>query len=133
MATTSTTTTPTSSAIHHCVTLIQWLDSTYPRACVSNNIVGFNTIMLGNMPAGRLNPTIGFGGKGRCSVCAVRCRDVAIYRRLEDVPVDEVGVQIQQLTSPQKKHTPDPTAHKRLKETHDPCAFLVPVGNMNRY
>ena len=31
-------------------------------------------------------------------------------------------IKIQQLTSPQKKHTPDPTAHKRLKETHDPCA-----------
>ena len=30
---TSTTTTPTSSAIHHCVILIQWLDSTYLRAC----------------------------------------------------------------------------------------------------
>ena len=39
---------------------------------------------------------------------------------------------IQQLTIPQKKHTPDPTAHKRLKETHDLCASLVPVGNTNR-
>ena len=28
--------------------------------------------------------------------------------------------------------TPDPTAHKRLKETHDPCAPLVPVDNTNR-
>src|SRR5680860_1458074 len=108
MATTSTTTTPTSSAIHHCVTLIQWLDSTYLRACVSNSVVVLslftdlqevapmagrrtrtNTIMPWNMPAGRLNPTIGFGGKGRRSLCAVRCRDVAIYRRLEGVPVDE--------------------------------------------
>jgi hypothetical protein len=104
MATTSTTTTtPTFSAIHHCVTLIQWLD-----------------------------PTEGL--EGRRSLCAVRYRDAAIYRRLESVPVDEVGVVvlvgvlIQQLTIPQKKHTPDPTAHKRLKETHDPCASLVPVG-----
>jgi hypothetical protein len=94
--------------------------------------------MPGNMPAGRLNPAIGFGGEGRRSLCAVRCRDAAIYRRLESVPVDEVGVVvvvgvlIQQLTSPQKKHTPDPTAHKRLKETHDPCASLVPAGNTNR-
>ena len=78
------------------------------------------------------------GPRGRRSLCAVRCRDAAIYRRLESVPVDEVGVVvvvgvlIQQLTSPQKKHTPDPTAHKRLKETHDPCASLVPAGNTNR-
>ena len=92
-----------------------------------------------NMPAGRLNPAIGFGGEGRRSFCAVRCKDAAIYRRLDGVPVDEVGLVlvvgalIQQLTSPQKKHTPDPTAHKRLKETHDPCASLVPVGNTNRY
>ena len=43
MATTATTTTPTSSAIHHCVTLIQWLDSTYLRACVSNSVVVFPT------------------------------------------------------------------------------------------
>ena len=64
------------------------------------------TIMPGNMPAGRLNPTIGFGGKGRRSLCAVRCTDVAIYRRLEGVPVDEVGVRA------------DPTAHKPSKETH---------------
>ena len=35
-------------------------------------------------------------------------------------------------TSPQKKHTPDPTAYKRLKETHDPCSSLVPVGITNR-
>ena len=48
-----------------------------------------NTIMLGNMPAGRLNLIIGFGGKGRRSLCVVRYRDVAIYRRLEGVPVDE--------------------------------------------
>ena len=33
-----------------------------------------------------------------------------------------VLVLIQQLTSPQNKHTPDPTAHKPAKETHDPCA-----------
>ena len=45
-----------------------------------------------NMPAGRLNPAIGFGGEGRRLLCAVRCRDAAIYRRLESVPVDEVGV-----------------------------------------
>ena len=32
-----------------------------------------NIIMPGNMPAGRLNPTIGFGGEGRRSLCAVRC------------------------------------------------------------
>ena len=31
----------------------------------------------------------GFGGKGRRSLCAVRCRDFAIYRQLEGVPVDE--------------------------------------------
>ena len=42
-----------------------------------------------------------------------------------------VGVLIQQLTSPQKKHTPDPTAHKRSKETHDPCDSLVQVGVTN--
>ena len=82
--------------------------------------------MPGNMPAGRLNPTIGFGGEARRSLCVVRFRDAAIYRRLESVPVDEVGVLIQQLTSPQKKHTPDPTAHKRLKETHDPCDSFQP-------
>jgi hypothetical protein len=89
------------------------------------------------MPSGRLNPAIGFGGEVRRSLCAVRCRDAAIYRRLESVHVDEVGVVvvgvlIQQLTSPQNKHTPDPTAHKRLKETHDPCDSLVPVGVTNR-
>ena len=28
----------------------------------------------------------------------------------------------QRLTSARKKHTADPTAHKRSKETHDPCA-----------
>ena len=90
------------------------------------------------MPAGRLNPAIGFGGEGRRSLCAVHCRDAAIYRRLESVPVDEVGVvvvvgvPIQQLTSPQKKHTPDPTAQKRLKETHALCDSLVPVGVTNR-
>ena len=67
--------------------------------------------MPGNMPAGRLNPTIGFGGEGRRSLCAVRCRDTAIYRRLESVPVDEVGVVvvvgvlIQQLTT-LKRNTP---------------------------
>ena len=48
------------------------------------------------------------------------------------VVVVVVGVLIQQLTSPQKKHTPDPTAHKRSKETHDPCDSLVPVGVTNR-
>ena len=86
------------------------------------------------MPAGRLNPAIGFGGEGRRSLCAVRYREAAIYRRLESVPVDEVGVVvvvgvlIQQLTSPQKKHTPDPTANKRSKETHDPCASSLLVG-----
>ena len=36
-------------------------------------------------------------------------------------------VLIQQLSSAQKKHTPDPTANKCFKETHDLCASLVPV------
>ena len=51
-----------------------------------------NTITPGNMPPGKLNPAIGFGGEGRRSLCAVRCRDAAIYRRLESVPVEEMGV-----------------------------------------
>ena len=34
---------------------------------------------------------------------------------------------IEQLRSNQKKHTPDRTANKCLKETHDPCAPLFPV------
>ena len=51
--------------------------------------------MPGNMPSGRLNPAIGFGGEVRRSLCAVRCRDAAIYRRLESVPVDEVGVVVE--------------------------------------
>ena len=34
------------------------------------------------------------GGRRVGSLCAVRWRDVAIYRRLEGVPVNEVGVQI---------------------------------------
>ena len=46
-----------------------------------------NTITPGNMPPGRLNPAIGFGGEGRRSLCAVSCRDAAIYRRLESVVV----------------------------------------------